>query len=598
MADNSPRALRREFIGIGLTGAMVGLAGCSDSVNIETEESDDSTDEESEEESNRNVNIDTASFNFSYDDDAQQVAIEFTAGNSIRAGNVRVQQVDGKSILWAELGSTTAGPDENIEVGDTAVLGPSIFNWETPISSEDTIRLMYTGKETPATLQRYSPPEPSGGTSTVPASISGFTLENSAEQQLQVSFDSSKQLGSIEVDVSGAESATLSRSDFTESASGDESFEYSATYSASSDGTYTATLAQTADTSGTNALNGENISATASINTEEQSSDTTPPSISAFSIANPSEREIRMSFDSTEELASIRVDISGPESTTLAAADFNQSTAADEGATYQATYQAETEGDYTATLVEATDSAGNDGASGAEVSVAIEDSTASGGQTLIEDDFESNHDMEPYQIDTGASNASDRGTIQVDAPDGGDYVGWLSESDSGNGTIQTAISKETIDWNTSHEFDFLVRCPEYTQGSDWNKVIITWRGRKKTYNEGTADTLLRLQLFNTTGSGDSKAFRIVGPGVVESQKEYDIEWEPSTWYQIRGYLDQQDGRVEAKIWKDSESEPDEYQASATVSTEPANDLPYSVSVTGDNQTTIRCELAHLRWSEL
>jgi hypothetical protein len=81
-------------------------------------------------------------------------------------------------------------------------------------------------------------------------------------------------------------------------------------------------------------------------------------------------REIRISFDSTEELNSIRVAISGPESITLTTVDFSQT--AEEGqVSYEATYQPDTDGEYTARLAEAADSAGNNGATGAQVSVEI-----------------------------------------------------------------------------------------------------------------------------------------------------------------------------------------------------------------------------------
>lgn len=142
MRDIDYNSLRREFLGIGLTGAMAGLAGCN-SINV-------GSDEES-------PNIETAGFKFSYDEAAKQVQIEFIGGAAIDAGNVRIQNDAGREVLWAELGSTTAGVDEDIEAGAVAVLGPNILNWGTPIEGGETIRVIYTGKDTPATLTRYTP---------------------------------------------------------------------------------------------------------------------------------------------------------------------------------------------------------------------------------------------------------------------------------------------------------------------------------------------------------------------------------------------------------------------------------------------------------
>ncbi len=71
-----------------------------------------------------------------------------------------------------------------------------------------------------------------------PLNVSNFTLTNTTGQNVTVSFDSNEELSAAEVDLSGAENATLTRSDFTESGS----YTYTATYEGSTDGNYTATL--------------------------------------------------------------------------------------------------------------------------------------------------------------------------------------------------------------------------------------------------------------------------------------------------------------------------------------------------------------------
>lgn len=400
MTDDDLTSLRRQVLKAGLTGSIVATAGCINNTNVETDspDSDDQSEDGGEENADQDdgesqgPNIASAELSFEYSSADQQVTIEFAGGADIKAGNVRVQQGSETQVSWAELGSTTANPDQNIRPGATAILGENILNWGQPIAEDDLVRIVYTGGETPATLERYSPPESTDSESTVPASISGFTLESSGEQQLQISFDSTKQLETIEVDISGAESATLARTEFTENASGDGIFTYSASYEASSDGSYTATVAQAEDTDGTNALNGENISDTASINTQEQPSDTTPPSISAFSIANPSEQQLRVSFESNEELAAVQVSITGPESAILSESDFSETEPDSETYTYEGTYQASSDGEFTATLEEATDQNENDGSNGQSATLSVQTTD----ETII-DDFD-------YEADKLGSN--------------------------------------------------------------------------------------------------------------------------------------------------------------------------------------------------
>lgn len=98
--------------------------------------------------------------------------------------------------------------------------------------------------------------------------------------------------------------------------------------------------------------------------------DTTSPSVRAFSLSNPSGQELRTSFESDEELVTIEVTISGSESGSLDTADFSE-TVSSGTYTYEATYRAGSDGDYTATLNEAADGSGNDGASGQSVTITV-----------------------------------------------------------------------------------------------------------------------------------------------------------------------------------------------------------------------------------
>jgi len=365
MRETDYTSLRREFIGVGLTGAMVGLAGCSDSVTIETESDDENAEK---------PDIDTARFSFSYDGASKQARIEFTGGAAIDAGNVQIQHDAGREVLWAELGSTTAGPEEDIEAGAIAVLGPEILNWEAPIEDGETIRLIYTGKETPATLERYTPPGETGTGTTVPASISEFSIDASSNQQLRISFIADKQLETFQVNITGSEPHSLTMGDFTEQQIGGGSFQYESTVTVDSDGIYRATLEEATDTSGRDSTSGQRITDTTDLTNSTE--DTTPPRIDAFSIADPSSQSLRVSFDSSERLSTIRVRITGQESTTLSESDFTVTEAGSENYTYEATFEIDGEGTFTAILDQASDNSGNNGAGGQSKSISIQTSAS------------------------------------------------------------------------------------------------------------------------------------------------------------------------------------------------------------------------------
>lgn len=156
MADGDYNHLRRQFLGLGLTGAITGIAGCAEYLDRETS---------SEGNQSTSANIDTANFTFEYNAEAQQVTIECTESGGINGGDLQIRHESEREALWAELGSTTAGPNEEINTGATAVIGPDILNWETPIQYEETVRLIYVEKETPTTLEQFSVPELTDGTS-------------------------------------------------------------------------------------------------------------------------------------------------------------------------------------------------------------------------------------------------------------------------------------------------------------------------------------------------------------------------------------------------------------------------------------------------
>ena len=81
------------------------------------------------------------------------------------------------------------------------------------------------------------------------------------------------------------------------------------------------------------------------------------PDITNYEVTSSGE-EITVSFDSDENLVNIEVDVRGPDEGTLTEEDFD----GDRFEGYEATYRADSDGEYTLELVTAEDSSNDDGA--------------------------------------------------------------------------------------------------------------------------------------------------------------------------------------------------------------------------------------------
>jgi hypothetical protein len=90
--------------------------------------------------------------------------------------------------------------------------------------------------------------------------------------------------------------------------------------------------------------------------------DTTAPTISNFTLTNPSGKDLRTDFNSSEPLSEIQVSITGGQSITLTTSDFTETQNPDGSYTYTNTTTGVASGDYEATVDVARDAAGNDGA--------------------------------------------------------------------------------------------------------------------------------------------------------------------------------------------------------------------------------------------
>ncbi|WP_254279722.1 hypothetical protein [Haloarcula marina] len=148
MADEQ-RIKRRRLLKAGLGSSVAGLTGClrfgtggSGSNATATGSNSGSTTD--------------AAFEFEYDAGRQRATVRYTGGGRIPAGNVHIQSTAGESVLWPQLGTTTANDDEVLTPGSEATVGPTVLNWDSAVEATETIRVVYDDGS-PTTLARFSP---------------------------------------------------------------------------------------------------------------------------------------------------------------------------------------------------------------------------------------------------------------------------------------------------------------------------------------------------------------------------------------------------------------------------------------------------------
>jgi hypothetical protein len=209
------------------------------------------------------------------------------------------------------------------------------------------------------------------GTVTVgfPPTITGFALTNPSAGNLQVSFDASRQLGTIAVEITdsgGNTVTTLTEGDFTESCA-TSSCAYTVIYEVSTSDTYTATLTTAEGESGIDGATGQSDTATVD-----------PLTITGFGMTNPSGEDLKILFDASRQLGTIAVEITdsgGNTVTTLTEGDFTESCATSSCA-YTVIYEVSTSDTYTATLTTAEGESGIDGATGQSDTATVVDLVA------------------------------------------------------------------------------------------------------------------------------------------------------------------------------------------------------------------------------
>jgi len=256
--------------------------------------------------------------------------------------------------------------------------------------------------------------------------ITSFDVRYVDAQTVEVSFDSTETLTAIDVSIGKVESATLTESDFTQ-----DGGTYTATYAGSSDGDYTATLNTAEDDAGNGGASGQSDAVTV---------DTAAPSISSFSVSNPSAQAVQVSLDSSETLRSIDVSIGGAERATLTESDF-----AEDGGTYTATYAGSSDGDYTATLNAATDAYGNDGSDGQSATVTVDTTGPTIDDPSPADGTTVSNDQQVYSVDvTDANSNVDVTSITVTLEDA-DGTAHLDGAGTGDSHVRFSDGSLTID---------------------------------------------------------------------------------------------------------------------------------------------------------
>jgi PKD repeat protein len=279
----------------------------------------------------------------------------------------RVPFVDGSNngLLVDETGSYTKVVSGN--VGKQPVAG---VDWagdaklELVYLSNTNLHYGYLNNDTTATLTDADGntigAKKSAGVAAVhtvelPLKLSNYSVTNTSAQNVSVSFDANKQLSAVSVDVTGANSTSLSLDDFQESGSGP--YTYTATYNGGTDGTYTATLTRA------ESIESDVVEANRS---DSATVDARSPVIDAVSLSDATDNDgvvdasdtVAISATVTGDVGTVSADLSafGAGNVTLTRAS---------GDTYEASAQVDagtTDGNYAVTVT-ARDGQGNQNAS-------------------------------------------------------------------------------------------------------------------------------------------------------------------------------------------------------------------------------------------
>ena len=244
------------------------------------------------------------------------------------------------------------------------------------------------------------------------------------------------------------------------------------------------------------------------------------PTITDYSVTNPADRNVTVAFDSDEQLADVAaeiVDSDGTPVATLTEADFTETASGDGVRTHETTYTVANDGDYTATLTEAVDSDGNDGASGESgtVDVTILSVTIIGGSAG------------PDQVTAGTTVNNQKVSVEVDnvSQDGDTDSHYVKFPDA----LADSLSVNSVAANATS----VTSSPNLVDGYDSDGVTDTVKFA--TSGDGDGDIALELTVDVSVGYPDAEATYNVDArtedsetGTVTQQGVATIDADPSS----------------------------------------------------------------------
>ncbi|WP_430505655.1 PGF-CTERM sorting domain-containing protein [Haloparvum sp. PAK95] len=247
-----------------------------------------------------------------------------------------------------------------------------------------------------------------------PPTITNFNVTKAEGTNLDITFNSDVTLSKLDIVITGDVYEELDESNFDEDDDVEDLYNYSATFDTDTLGNFTVKMEYAQDNSGNELTDGPSDSAY--IPCDDSDTDDPCPDVSNFTLTNTSGSTLEASFDSTENLTEIVVDVTGDADVTLNETDFTNSSG-----TYTASFDPGAVGNYTATLETAKDVDGNDGASGQSASVTH---TVSDGDDSDDSADDSDGD------DSGTDSDSDGDDSDSDTDDSpGGYFGDDDDSD-------------------------------------------------------------------------------------------------------------------------------------------------------------------------
>lgn len=159
------------------------------------------------------------------------------------------------------------------------------------------------------------------------------------------------------------------------------------------------------------------------------------------------------------------------------------------------------------------------------------------------------------------------------------------------------LSEETVAWNRSYRFDFCFRCSDWPADAPYNEGYVGWRGEQVS-----GPDRIKFRTFNTDGSGADRPVKFGGRGVVESEREQQVDWRQDAWYRARGEVrenpDEDSATARARVWLAAETEPEDYPIRASLTNGVSRPLPFMFTADGRNGATVTFDVAHAVWTPI